>query len=64
LPCELDDHVLDAGEVGFGGLQPQFRLVAAGVKPGDAGGVFQHAAALFGLGLNDLADLALVDQRR
>jgi hypothetical protein len=34
------------------------------VQAGDAGGVFQHAAALFGLGLNDLADLALVDQRR
>jgi len=50
LPCELADHVLDAGEVGLGGLQPQFRLVAAGMQPGDAGGVFQYAAALFGLG--------------
>src|SRR5258708_18088872 len=38
--------------------------MAAGVEAGDAGGVFQHAAALFGLGLNDLADLALVDHRR
>ena len=64
LAGELADHVLDAGEVGFGRLQPQFGLVAAGVQAGDAGGVFQHAAALFGLGLNDLADLALVNQRR
>ena len=64
LAGELADHVLDAGEVGFGGLQAQFGLVAAGVQAGDAGGVFQHAAALLGLGLNDLADLALVDQRR
>ena len=64
LAGELADHVLDAGEVGFGGLQPQFGLVAAGMQAGDAGGVFQHAAALFGFGLNDLADLALVDQRR
>ena len=64
LPGELADHVLDAGEVGFGGLQPQFGLVAAGVKAGDAGGIFQHAAALLGLGLDDLADLALVHQRR
>ena len=64
LAGELADHVLDAGEVGFGRLQPQFGLVAAGMQAGDAGGVFQHAAALFGLGLNDLADLALVDQRR
>ena len=64
LSGQLPDHILDAGEVGFGRLEPQFGLVAAGVQPGDAGGVFQHAAALFGLGLNDLADLALVDQRR
>ena len=64
LAGELADHVLDAGEVGLGRLQPQFGLVAAGVQSGDAGGVFQHAAALFGFGLNDLADLALVDQRR
>jgi hypothetical protein len=34
------------------------------MQAGDAGGVFQHAAALLGFGLNDLADLALVDQRR
>ena len=64
LSGQLPDHVLDAGEVGFGGLQPQFGLVAAGMKAGDAGGIFQHAAALLGLGLNDLADLALVDERR
>ncbi len=63
LPCELADHVFDAGEVGFGRLQPQLGLVTAGVQTGDAGGVFQHAAALFGLGLDDLADLALVDER-
>ena len=64
LAGELADHVLDAGEVGLGRLQPQLGFVAAGMQAGDAGGVFQHAAALFGLGLNDLADLALVDQRR
>ena len=34
------------------------------MQAGDAGGIFQHAAALFRLGLNDLADLTLVDQRR
>ncbi|MEY9597209.1 hypothetical protein ABIF74_001901 [Bradyrhizobium japonicum] len=62
LAGELADHVLDAGEVGFGGLQPQFGLVAAGVQAGDAGSIFQHAAALLGLGLDDLADLALVDE--
>ena len=64
LAAELADHILDAGEVGFGRLQPEFRLVAAGVQTGDARGIFQHAAALLRLGLNDLADLALVHQRR
>ena len=64
LSGQLPDHILDAGEVGFRGLEAQFGLVAAGMKPGDAGGVFQHAAALLRLGLNDLADLALMHQRR
>ena len=64
LSGELADHVLDAEQVGFRRLQAQFSLVAAGVQAGDAGGIFQHAAALLGLGLDDLADLALVNQRR
>ena len=34
------------------------------MQAGDAGGFFQHAAALLGLGLDDLADAALVHQRR
>ena len=62
LAGELADHVLDAGEVGLGGLEAQFGLVAAGMQAGDAGGVFQHAAARFGLRLDDFADLALVDE--
>ena len=64
LSGELSNHILDAGEVGFGRLQPQFRFMPASMEAGDAGGIFQHTAALFGLGLNDFADLALVDQRR
>ena len=59
---ELADHVLEAGEVLLGGAQPQLGLVAAGVQAGNAGGFFQHAAALLGLGLDDLADAALVDE--
>ncbi len=46
----------------FGRLQPQLGLVAAGMQTGDAGGIFQHAAALFGLGLDDFANFALVDE--
>ena len=64
LAGELADHVLDAGEIGFGGLQPQFGFMASCMQAGDAGGVLQHATALFGLGLDDLADLALMHQRR
>ncbi len=64
LAGELADHVLDAGEVGLGRLQPQLGLVTARMQAGDAGGFFQHAAALLGLGLDDLADPALVHQRR
>ena len=36
----------------------------ARMQAGDAGGIFQHAAALLGLGLDDFADAALVHQRR
>ena len=64
LAGELPDHVLDAREVGFGRPQPQLGLVAARMQAGDAGGVFQHAAALLGFRLDDLADPALVHQRR
>ena len=64
LAGELTDDVLDAQQVRLGRLQPQFGLVAARMQAGDAGGVFQHAAALLRFGLNDLTDLALVDQRR
>ena len=63
LAGQLVDHVLDPQEVGLGRLQPQFGLVAARVQAGNAGGLFQHAAALLGLGLDDLADAALVDER-
>ena len=64
LRGELPDHVFEPQQIGFRALEPQFRLMAAGVQAGDAGGFFQHAAALLGLGLDDLADTALMHQRR
>ena len=51
-------------QIGLGCLEPQFGLMAAGMQAGDAGGLFQHAAALLGLGLDDLADAALMHERR
>ena len=64
LRVELAQHVAEAGEVGLRRLQAQLRLVAAAVQAGDAGGILQDAAALLGLGVDDLADLALAHQRR
>ncbi len=64
LGGELADHILDPQQIGFRRLQPQFRLVPACMQAGDPGGFLQHAAALFGLGLDDLADAALMHQRR
>jgi hypothetical protein len=64
LALQLADHVLDANQIVLGGLEPQFRLVAAGMEAGDAGGIFQDAAAGLGLGGDDFADLALTDEGR
>ena len=63
LIADLADHVPQAFEIGFRGLQPQFGLVAAAVKPRDTGGVFKDAAALLRLGVDELADLALLHER-
>ena len=64
LRVELAQDVVEAGEIAFGGAQPQLRLVAAAVQAGDAGGVLQDAPALLGLGVDQLADLPLAHQRR
>ena len=62
LRGKLADHVFQPQQVRFRRLQPQLGLVPARMQAGDAGGFFQHAAALLGLGLDDLADAALVHQ--
>ena len=64
LRGELADDILGPGEIVLGGLEPQLRLVAARVQAGNAGRLFEHAAALVGPGLDDFADAALVDQSR
>ena len=50
-------------EIVFGSLEPQLRLVPARMQSGNAGGFFEHAAALVGPRLDDLADAALVHER-
>ncbi len=62
LAGELIDDVVEPRQVLLGRAQPQLRLVPARVQARDAGGFFQHAAALLGLGRDDLADAALVDE--
>ena len=64
LRRELADDVLDPLEIVLGGLEPQLRLVPARMQAGNAGGFFEQAAALIRPRLDDLADAALVDQRR
>ena len=64
LLSELADHVVQPFQIVLGGPEPQLRLVPAGVQAGDARRLLQHAAPLLRLGGNDLADLALMDERR
>ncbi len=64
LGVHRDDDVVQAHQVGFGGLQPQLRLVPAGVQAGDAGGFLQQHPPLGRLGVDDGADTALADQGR
>ena len=59
---ELADDVFETRQVLLGGAQAQLRLVATRMQAGNAGGFFEDAAALFGLGLDDLADPALVHE--
>jgi hypothetical protein len=64
LAGKLPDHVFQTLQVLLGRAQAQFRLVAARMQAGNAGRLFQHAAALLRLGLDDLADASLMHQRR
>ncbi len=64
LGAELADHILDPQQIGFRRFQPQLSLVPAGMQAGNAGGFLQHAAALLRPSLDDLADAALMHQRR
>ena len=64
LRGKLADHVFGAQKIGLGRLQAQFGFMAPGMQAGDAGRFLKDAAALFGLGLDDLADAALMDEGR
>ena len=61
LAFELGGDVFQPLEIGLGGAQPEFRLVAARMQAGNAGGLFQQLPTRLGLGLDQLADAALAD---
>ena len=53
------DDVFQPIQVGFGRAQPQFGFMAAGMQPGDAGGLFEQASTLGRLRIDDGPDTAL-----
>ncbi len=64
LPGQLTDHVLGPRQILLGSLEPQLGFMASRMEAGNTGCFFQHAAALIGAGLDDLADATLMHQRR
>ena len=46
LRGELADQIAEALEIGFRGFEAKLGLMPAAMQAGDAGGIFQHAAAL------------------
>ena len=63
LTSQLFDHVIDAKQVRFGVLQLQLGFVPALIETCDTSGIFQNAAARFGLGVDQFRNLALTHQR-
>ncbi len=64
LRRELADQIGQTREIGLGGIESELGLVPAAVQTGNAGGIFQHAAAFLRRGVDDLADPPLTHQRR
>ena len=57
------DQFVDSRQIGLGGAQPGFGLLAADVQSGDSGRFLQHRAAFGGARGDDRADPVLADQR-
>ncbi len=63
LSGKLIDDVLEPGEILLCRAQPQLRLVPPRMQPRYTGRLFEDPPALLGLGLDDLADAALMHHR-
>ncbi len=61
LLLDFDDDVVDAGEIDLGGFELGFGKALLGLELRDAGGFLDDGAALHGLGGEDQADAALLD---
>ena len=59
---EILDDLQNAIEIGLGRVELELGFAAACAQSGDSGGFFQNAAAVFRLGVDQLADLALTDK--
>ena len=57
------DDVVQARKIGLGRFHLAERFFLPRLVLGDAGGFFDQQAPLFGLGVDDLADLSLLDDR-
>ena len=64
LCIDLGDHVVERPRFCLGGAEPELGFVAAVVQAGNAGGLFEERAAVLRLRGDQLADLALADDRR
>ena len=64
LRGELFDHIVDAQQVGLGILELELGFVAALVEARNTGRLLEDATSVLGLGIDQLADLALTHQRR
>ena len=62
LRLQLAGDILQPVQIGFGGVELQLGLVAAGIEAGDAGGLLQNAAARLRLGVDDLGNAPLTHQ--
>ena len=61
LAADLAQQVLDAQQVGLGGVEPALGLLLALAVLEDAGGLLDDRPAVLGPGVEDGVDLALAD---
>ena len=63
LGAETAHQIAEACEIGFGLFEPEFSFMPARMEACNASCIFEDATAVFGLGVDDFADLALAYER-